>query len=706
MSINIPTEFAEACLSYYSEDQCGDVDIPKEHFGPQLTYTYTQGNQTAYFDTASSGNGVAETDLILYVSFGSFGSCGGSTLAYASSCYNDQYNRPIAGTINFCPYMFNNNNGVETWRSDALTTLHEMTHILVMSSSLFDKFIDPLTGDTRENIIEYVNNQKYITTPKIKEYAQEFFGCKDDFILPGLPLEDDGGSGSAGSHWEEKYTQSDYMGATVYSSQTYVSEATLRLMEDSGWYYISDYTYADPFDWGKDEGCDFFNEECIDFSGDSNWPQYFCGSTKNNGCTFDHASPASCQTTSNSDGCPIRLPSSHGSYPDYEGECKDIRGNDIENDDFFSAVTYGLNSRCVDVKQSSSSYADGKCFKHSCYGWDSTNKQWEGVNIEIDSNEKIQCSRSDAYTSQSSKTFASNSITITCPDVDTICGDSSKPFECKYGNYNDDKDKQKCMCHVGYTGDKCDEEDRSISMTIASISNVKVTPIYESGMVDIEPTTDSKKYTVCLSEMSWRHSYLEGEYEYLQMHNFYPLYKSKFQSNGNYYHILWNIMDRKWIIKPVIGGSSYSTMCATDNPWNKDLETCSGNFGGAGVVTYGSCPQSARIRTETNDDNTFISEIDNDKDTEIETKQDPYYIGEYAEIIIIGALIIAFGCICAVLIVSYRKRKNNDINKELVKNKSMDNNNDENVLNEAEIEDEQVQETKITLETEMSVNLR
>ena len=75
--------------------------------------------------------------------------------------------------------------------------------------------------------------------------------------------------------------------------------------------------------------------------------QYFCAASRNNGCTFDHASPASCQVTSNSDGCPIRLPSSHWSYPDYEGECIDSRGNDIENDNFFTAVTYGLDSRYV-----------------------------------------------------------------------------------------------------------------------------------------------------------------------------------------------------------------------------------------------------------------------------------------------------------------------------------------------------------------------
>ena len=356
-------------------------------------------------------------------------------------------------------------------------------------------------------------------------------------------------------------------------------------------------------------------------------------------------------------------------------------------------------NRCVDIKQSSSGYADGKCFKHICYGYDSDTKQWDGVYIEIAADEQIDCGREEAYTTKDSSHYASDNIIITCPDVDTICGSSSEPFQCKYGNWNDNKEK--CMCHVGYTGDQCDEEDRPTTITTASVSSVAATPVYEPGMMDDEPAADSERYSLCLSDMNRWHYYLEGEYVYYQMHNFYPLYRSKFTSNGDYNYILWNIITRKWVIKPVIGGAQYSTICGTDNPWNKDLETCSGNFGNAGTVRYGPCPESVRNRIEIEDDNDMVIENEN------EVKRDPYYIGEYAGLIIIGSLIIALGCVCIVLIVTYRKRKNAEINKGLMENvkKMME----EEMINEVEIKDEneeQIEETKIDLETEMSVDLR
>ncbi len=36
-------------------------------------------------------------------------------------------------------------------------------------------------------------------------------------------MEDDGSSGSAGSHWEERWMNTEFMGAVIYSSITYVS---------------------------------------------------------------------------------------------------------------------------------------------------------------------------------------------------------------------------------------------------------------------------------------------------------------------------------------------------------------------------------------------------------------------------------------------------------------------------------------------------
>jgi len=48
----------------------------------------------------------------------------------------------------------------------------------------------------------------YITTDKVKQYAREHFGCSD---MPGLELEESGGSGTGGSHWDKRLMLNDFM---------------------------------------------------------------------------------------------------------------------------------------------------------------------------------------------------------------------------------------------------------------------------------------------------------------------------------------------------------------------------------------------------------------------------------------------------------------------------------------------------------------
>ena len=160
-----------------------------------------------------------------------------------------------------------------------------------------------------------------------------------------------------------------YIGSTIYSAQTYVGEATLKLMEDSGWYYV-DYDYADPFYWGKNEGCDFFEKDCIGGNGiaeTSTFPQYFCESRNDGGCTYDHASRGSCQIYTyqsslpsnmqwfsdsnvggpqNSAFCPFRQAYTYNNAPDdFEGECKDSRGNKYISNGGYSSSIFALDSR-------------------------------------------------------------------------------------------------------------------------------------------------------------------------------------------------------------------------------------------------------------------------------------------------------------------------------------------------------------------------
>ena len=74
----------------------------------------------------------------------------------------------------------------------------------------------------------------------------------------------------------------------------FVSEFTLALMEDSGWYKV-DYNYSEPYFWGHNEGCDWFTADCIDkTTQESNFVQYFCDKALDNGCSYDYAGVAYC----------------------------------------------------------------------------------------------------------------------------------------------------------------------------------------------------------------------------------------------------------------------------------------------------------------------------------------------------------------------------------------------------------------------------
>ena len=94
-----------------------------------------------------------------------------------------------------------------------------------------------------------------LKTPRLLARAREHFGCP---TLEGVDVEDDGGSGTAGSHWDRRKTMNEFMGPSPSGNRNVKSEFTLALLEDSGW-YKADYTKAEPMLWGYKKGCAFTN---------------------------------------------------------------------------------------------------------------------------------------------------------------------------------------------------------------------------------------------------------------------------------------------------------------------------------------------------------------------------------------------------------------------------------------------------------------
>lgn len=63
--------------------------------------------------------------------------------------------------------------------------------------------------------------------PKVRDFARDYYNCP---TLPGVPLENNGGSGSANSHWEKTFLPNEFMNPYV-TFPGIISDFTLKLFE-------------------------------------------------------------------------------------------------------------------------------------------------------------------------------------------------------------------------------------------------------------------------------------------------------------------------------------------------------------------------------------------------------------------------------------------------------------------------------------------
>ena len=280
----------------------------------------------------AGGTGVPDADLLIYVTAVSTKSCSSSTLAYATACFLDQNDRPIVGSINFC-LQSNAFSALQT-SDQQKVVLHETMHVLGFSSYLFSFFRDetgqprtprcpgasgcgssdtlnypPLTPDGSSYVVStstvaQLNNIQYIVTPAVVNVARAYFACPTAI---GAPLEDQGSTDTAGSHWKERMLFAEVMNGVLDPDFTFVlSEFTLALLADSGWYRVN-YAAADaaPLLWGRGAGCAALGSGCA-----SSAP--FCAATKAAACAFDRSAIGPCASLGAvMDNCAIVTPYSN-----------------------------------------------------------------------------------------------------------------------------------------------------------------------------------------------------------------------------------------------------------------------------------------------------------------------------------------------------------------------------------------------------------
>ena len=195
--------------------------------------------------------GVTDADLVLYVSQDDTTvSCTvEEAVAHAGSCRQDQYGRPVFGTLNLCSEMIPNQltgsgSRPKFWKSDVLITTHQVAHIMIMSSFLWGAFWDPTAdngnGDTRPTSEVYTldsNGERWIITENVRTVSRDHFNCD---TLIGAPVENDT------SHWDGRFIQSENLNEITFDvnedftfdAVQYMSIFTFALMQDSGTYFV------------------------------------------------------------------------------------------------------------------------------------------------------------------------------------------------------------------------------------------------------------------------------------------------------------------------------------------------------------------------------------------------------------------------------------------------------------------------------------
>jgi hypothetical protein len=232
-----------------------------------------------------SGLGVPSIDTIVYVAGVSCGTSA-DVLAFSATCFRDQHDRPIAGLVNLCERAHD----VDAIDVDTMRTLllHETLHVLGFSQASYRYYRDcaggsvdssgdfvcsprvprdasgqPVVGTSGgvPGVVRVADGVQYVHSPGVVAAARQYFGCA---TLTEVPLEDEGSGASTGQHWEARVLAYDVMNSVItvgLGSRYFVSDVTLALLNDSGWYQTAQpsavTTETEAGQWGRGEGCDF-----------------------------------------------------------------------------------------------------------------------------------------------------------------------------------------------------------------------------------------------------------------------------------------------------------------------------------------------------------------------------------------------------------------------------------------------------------------
>ena len=190
-------------------------------------------------------------DLYIFPKFGNLTSLGSFGIYY-----KDSNNRPMITKMTLSTNFNFEKRGAQKFLD--IFFLHYFTHLLGFSGTFIKENFPGNPYLIKKD--KFGIERHYITSKKVIETAKKYFGCDK---ITAIELDNKGIINGVSTHWEPRILLGDYMTSLgiEYEEQA-ISEITLSLFEDSGWYKANYYT-GGLMRFGKNKGCDFLYEKCV-----------------------------------------------------------------------------------------------------------------------------------------------------------------------------------------------------------------------------------------------------------------------------------------------------------------------------------------------------------------------------------------------------------------------------------------------------------
>ena len=291
-----------------------------------------------------------ESDLVIFIRVKYYSEtfntdCLSIPRIYLREDNNGDIGRPIVGGIIYNSVYSLSNDENQRIQALKIIFLHEFTHILGFEQTILNekKFIETIVSNRIDD--KYIT-KKVIISERVLTKAKEYFNCSK---IKGIELDTENIlEGNEFIHWEGRLLLGEYMTSELYYPEQVISEFTLALLEDLGWYKVNYYT-GGLMKFGKYKGCEFINGDCVIINEgiiSSRFPNDFCSLNTFGTCSAGRQSRGYCYTETSvsnvenkgfkrkgweekygiaiSDYCPATFETkiTKNSHPYYIGSCK------------------------------------------------------------------------------------------------------------------------------------------------------------------------------------------------------------------------------------------------------------------------------------------------------------------------------------------------------------------------------------------------